>query len=222
MGGEDDIDAITKRFRDAADSIGSYVVVGWLQGDHNLATVALSAEEALQVAAAVRPRLIYLVQSEFDAELEIEGCLDEPSADEDDTALRERFADLRRRAHRQNGKPYRVLFGFVVEGVLHASLTETGWYEDLEASLQERTTEILTERAEAGVVENLADATDIRKKALELVAHPAFNFNRPSFEKRVFLAQQLFEGCDDLTLSRITTEAQNIDWATKGGATVWS
>jgi hypothetical protein len=220
MGDEDDIHAITKRFRDAADSIGAHVVAAWLQGDHNLATVALSAEEALQAATSVRPRLIYLVQSEFDADLEIDGYLDELDADEDDTALRERFADLQRRALRQNGKPYRILFGFVVEGVLHASLTETRWYEGLEASLQERTTEIQTERAEAGVVENLADAADIRKKALELVAHPAFNFNRPSFEKRLFLAQQLFDGCDDPTLSRITTEAQNIDWATKGGAPV--
>ena len=220
MGGEEDIPEITKRFRDAADSIGACVVAAWLQGDHNLATVALSAEEALRAVAAVGPRLIYLVQSEFDVELEIDGYLDELGADEDEAALREKFADLRRRALRKNGKPYRVLFGFVVQGVLHASLTETGWYEDLEASLQERTVEIQTERVEAGVVENLADAADIRKKALELVAHPAFNFNRPSFEKRLFLAQQLLEGCDDLTLSRITTEAQNIDWATKSGAAV--
>ena len=60
MGDEDDIHAITKRFRDAADSIGACMVAAWLQGDHNLATVALSAEEALQAVTAVRPRLIYL------------------------------------------------------------------------------------------------------------------------------------------------------------------
>jgi hypothetical protein len=220
MGGEDDINAITKRFRDAADSVGACVVAAWPQGDHNLATAALSTEEALRAVAAIRPRLIYLVQSEFDVELEIEGYLDELGADEDDTVLRERFADLRRGAFRKNGKPCRVLFGFAVEGILHASLTETGWYEDLEAALQERTAEIQTEQAEAHAVEKFADAADIRKKALELVDHPAFNFNRPSFEKRLFLAQQLFEGCDDHALSRITTEAQNIDWAKKGGAAV--
>jgi hypothetical protein len=55
MGDENDIHAIAKRFRDAADSIEACVVAAWLQGDHNLATIALSAEEALQAVATVRP-----------------------------------------------------------------------------------------------------------------------------------------------------------------------
>jgi hypothetical protein len=220
MDQEDDILAVARRIRDAANSVGACVVDAWPQGDHNLATVALSAQEAMQAVAAVSPRLIYLVQSDFDADLEIADCLDDLDADENDEALRQRFADLRRIALRQNGKPCRVLFGFVVEGVLHASQTETKWYERLEASLQEKTSEIKTERAEAGRVEKMADAADIRKKARELAEHPAFNFNRPSFDKRLFLAEQLFEDCDQFELSRITTEAQNIDWATKGGAPV--
>jgi hypothetical protein len=54
----------------------------------------------------------------------------------------------------------------------------------------------------------------------ELAAHPAFNMGRPSFEKRLFLAGELFPDQDDRSLSQITTDAQNLDWAAKGGVTV--
>jgi hypothetical protein len=43
---------------------------------------------------------------------------------------------------------------------------------------------------------------------------------RPSLEKRLFLAGELFPDQDDRSLSQITTDAQNIDWAAKGGVTV--
>jgi hypothetical protein len=94
------------------------------------------------------------------------------------------------------------------------------WYEAIEGECDEKVAEILSELSAGEAIRDTAASRTIRKYARELAAHPAFNMGRPSFEKRLFLAGELFPDQDDRSLSQITTDAQNIDWAVKGGVTV--
>jgi hypothetical protein len=59
------------------------------------------------------------------------------------------------------------------------------------------------------------DSEEIRQKAEVLAMHPAFNAGRTSFDKRVFLAENLFPNLDPATLHRITKRAENLEWLTK-------
>jgi hypothetical protein len=47
--------------------------------------------------------------------------------------------------------------------------------------------------------------------------HPSFNHGRVSFDKRMALAETLFQDCDPHTLSEITRRAENLFWLEQSG-----
>lgn len=217
--------AFVRGARASAEAAQSCIVQGWPQGDRNVLKVVLNPDEILRVIEASRPKLIYLAEAIFDAEEEAAGAYEALSVDgeqEPGIAHTSRFTDLIRRTEKANGKPTMAMVGFVSDGVLHIGQVTEEWYEAIEGEFDEKVAEILSEMSADEAIRDTAASRTIRKYARELAAHPAFNMGRPSFEKRLFLAGELFpdQDQDDRSLSQITTDAQNIDWAVKGGVTV--
>jgi|JI10StandDraft_1071094.scaffolds.fasta_scaffold219671_2 hypothetical protein len=213
--------AFVRGARASAETAQSCVVQGWPLGDRNVLKVVLDPDEILRVIEASRPKLIYLAEAIFDAEEEAAGAYEALSVDgEQDPGIASRFTDLIRRTEKANGKPTMAMVGFVSDGVLHIGQVTEEWYEAIEGEFDEKVAEILSELSAGEAIRDTAASRTIRKYARELAAHPAFNMGRPSFEKRLFLAGELFPDQDDRSLSQITTDAQNIDWAVKGGVTV--
>lgn len=215
--------AFVRRARASAETAQSCIVQGWPEGDRNVLKVVLDPDEVLRVIAASHPKLIYLAEAIFDAEEEAAGAYEALSVDADgepDPGIASRFTDLIRRTAKANGKPTMAMVGFVSDGVLHIGQVTEEWYEAIEGEFDEKVAEILSELSTDEAIRDTAASRTIRKYARELAAHPAFNMGRPSFEKRLFLAGELFRDQDDRSLSQITTDAQNIDWAAKGGVTV--
>jgi hypothetical protein len=213
--------AFIKRARAGAEAAQSCVVQGWPEGDRNVLKVVLDPDEVLRVIEVSRPKLIYLAEAIFDAEEEAAGAYEALGVDvELEPGIADRFADLIRRTEKANGKPTMVMVGFVSDGVLHVGQVMEEWYEGIEGEFDEKVAEIRGELSADEAIRDTAVSRLIRKHARELAAHPAFNMGRPSFEKRLFLAGELFPDQDDRSLSQITIDAQNIDWAAKGGVIV--
>lgn len=213
--------AFVKGARAGAEAAQSCIVQGWPQGDRNVLKVVLDPDEILRVIEVSRPKLMYLAETTFDAEEEAAGAYEALSVDgELEPGITNRFSDLIRRTEKANGKPTMAMVGFVSYGVLHVGQVTEEWYEAIEAEFDEKVAEIRGELSADEAIRDTAASRLIRKYARELAEHPAFNMGRPSFEKRLFLAGELFPDQDDRSLSQITTDAQNIDWAAKGGVAV--
>ena len=63
----------------------------------------------------------------------------------------------------------------------------------------------------------LAEAYGAWCEAAILAAHPSFNFSRVSFEKRLTLAEALFNDCGALDLREVTRVAENLFWLEQSG-----
>lgn len=221
MATSDPVGAFTDAARASITKAQSCLVDGWPLGGRDGLRVVLDPEEMLRVIETARPSLVYIDESTFDAEDEAGAAHAALGMDEEtDAEVVATFAEVIRRSAKSNGDPTRSLVGFVCEGVLHIAQVTAPWYDALEDEVEGKVAELLAERSAGDAIRDTEDARKIRRLARELANNPAFNLGRPSFEKRLFLAGELFPGHDDQTLSRITTDAQNIDWAAKGGVAV--
>jgi hypothetical protein len=204
--------------KDAASTSKSVLVEATVQtrDDGSTPMVILSSEDAVRVISAHAPRIIYLVEQAFDLAGEIEAARDEM----DDMGV-ERSPDLLKATQRRfaphDGKIGATIASFMIDGVLHTTVSTATWHDEfgdtVEAILEES-----REGASAGqVAKNSEKAKAIESKALVLVKHPSFNHGRVSFDKRMALAETLFQDCDPHTLSEITRRAENLFWLEQSG-----
>jgi CHAD domain-containing protein len=101
--------------------------------------------------------------------------------------------------------------------VLHTAVATANWNDEFGDAV-EAILEGAREGARAGQVsKHSEEAKAIERKALVLVKHPSFNHGRVSFDKRLALAETLFQDCDPHTLSETTRRAENLFWLEQSG-----
>jgi hypothetical protein len=100
---------------------------------------------------------------------------------------------------------------------LHTAATWAPWFDEFETDFESAATEARNALANERDLLDERDSKEVREKAVVLSGHPSFNSGRPSFEKRLFLADQLFPKLDDQKLQKITSRAEKLDWLQKSG-----
>lgn len=204
--------------KNAAIATESVLVEATVQtrDDGSTPMVILSSEDAVRLISAHAPRVIYLVEQSFDLAGELETALEEL----DDIGV-EHSPDHLKATQRQftkyDGQIGATIASFMVDGVLHTAVATAAWHDELGDAV-ETILEGAREGARAGQVSKLSEeAKAIERKALVLVRHPSFNHGRVSFDKRMALAETLFQDCDPHTLSEITRRAENLFWLEQSG-----
>ena len=204
--------------KDAALASQSVLVEATVQtrDDGYCPAVILSSEDALRVISTHAPRIIYLVERVFELAGEIEAARDEL----DDIGV-ERSPDHLKATQRRfaacDGQIGATIASFMIDGVLHTAVSTASWHDEFGDAV-EAILENARESASAGQIsKNLENAKAIERMAFVLVKHPSFNHGRVSFDKRMALAEILFQDCDPHTLSEITRRAENLFWLEQSG-----
>jgi hypothetical protein len=101
--------------------------------------------------------------------------------------------------------------------VLHICASQPAWRDEFDSDL-----ESLEEAARVALLAdqnllNEQDSKEVREKATLLAVHPSFNAGRTSFEKRAFLAENLFPDLEPQKVQDVTRRAEALDWLKKTG-----
>lgn len=223
MSNDRDFEGFAEAIRAVARDLNALVLGAYLDVSERGAVpqAALDLDELVGVARHIKPRLIYLVESSFEFESETEALRETASADEEvedqDGANEAAIEKLAKKWRKHEGKPCLAIAAIVVDGVLLTSVSRPQWREEFDAELEALEEEIATARDEERFALSRQDSAEVREKAIVLADHPSFNTGRTSFEKRAFLAEQLFPDLKPEQRQAITRRAENIDWLNKTG-----
>jgi hypothetical protein len=203
----------------AAGSAVQAVVVDGFPADAGAAIrVTLDSDQIVRLIGVTKPRLLYLHEGWFDCESEIDDCLADLGIETGDDIDISPLSALKRNGKSYNGQLCIVYAAFVADGVLHLCFEEAEWYVEFQqkiTDLSERQRVILAENRKNS---NMQSALEIKRKASILAASPEFNFNRPSREKRAYLARDMFPESDEWEIERLVDEATNTDFLNKARA----
>ncbi|WP_341711538.1 hypothetical protein [Erythrobacter sp.] len=213
-----DASALSNAIRSAAEASGSILVATSIySGDNATAPVAfLEADNAVRILAAHSPRIIYLLEQVFNLGDELEAAL----AEYDIELLPGDLKALRGRFSKYDGQIGATVASFMVDGMLHTVFASASWQDEF-SDLVKAIVEDGRERARAGQFSKQSEeARAIERKALILLRHTSFNHGRVSFDKRMTLAETLFQDCDQHALAAITRRAENLFWLEQSGVTI--
>ncbi len=125
-----------------------------------------------------------------------------------------------RRFAAYDGQIGATIASFMIDGVLHTAVATATWHDEFGDAV-EAILEVARENASAGQAsKNSEEAKAIDRNALVLLKHPSFNHGRVSFDKRMALAETLFQDCGLHTLSDITRRAETLFWLEQSGVKV--
>lgn len=204
---------LSRSVRDAAAAITAHIVPAPLDTGNQptMPRVMLSADEFTALVHAVRPRIIYLFETIFDLEQEVETALEEAGMEQGGKAARA----VRRVAERlrdHEGEIARVFAEVVFDGVHHIAFEAASWVEAFESEVETIAAKEQDENAVRGQQMSAAHRTRARDLANQLTADPAFSAGRVSFAKRRFLAGELFPDEDHQLLDTVVELAENMHW----------
>jgi hypothetical protein len=105
----------------------------------------------------------------------------------------------------------------MADGAVITSTSRPTWCDEFQAEVESFEEEARNALDEERSEFHKRDSAEVCEKAAILVNHPLFGAGRTSFEKRVFLAEQLFPDLAPDRLQAITHRADNLDWLNKSG-----
>lgn len=207
-----DLDRMAKEVRAAAEACGAMILESILASE-NLPAVAVDAYTFPALIKHLRPRLIYMVVTTFNANEEVAAHFE---VDELDAGLKK----LATKWTSHNGQSSRLIVGLMSDGVLHGTVEMADWFYDFEEEADalanvradedraafDREQEAERQQREADEKKRLAP---IVKK---LVADPRFVAPKTSNVKRVTLAETLFPDVDRTTIKKAVEKAVSEIW----------
>ena len=211
-------EALGAAVKEAAVTAGSILVHAAVEmrDEGSFPTVFVNSEDAVKIINAITSRVIYLVEQAFDLAGELETALEEF----DEIGVENSAVELKamqRQFAKYNGQIGATIVSFMVDGVLHTAMATATWHDEFSDAV-ETILENAREIASVGQdSKNSERAKAIERNALVLVKHQSFNHGRVSFDKRMALAETLFQDCDPQTLSEITRRAENLFWLEQSG-----
>jgi hypothetical protein len=205
-----DLDRIVTEVRAAAKECDALIVEAIASVDTGTVPVAaIVASRFPSLIKHVKPRLIYLVASPFDAGDETLAALEV----EDDSFLeRSSIKKLISRWRYRNGQTCRVVLSVMCDGVMHGILEEADWLAEFEGEVQDLMEELEQAREDG---ERKLDAEEKKRLAPQvkrLMADPRFSAPKVGVAKRTALAEALFPDLDRTTLRAIVERAETDHW----------
>jgi hypothetical protein len=219
-------DTAARGLSDAAADVGALVVKQFLDiSERNTAPrVNLDVDAAISVIRHARPRLVYLAETAFEFDSEIAevietACDEEDESEEENSQFIEHpmLAKLTKKWRKYDGKQCMTIAAFVVDSVLHICVSQPAWRNELDSDLESFEEEVRVALIAERNLLDKHDSKEVREKATLLAAHPSFNAGRTSFEKRAFLAENLFPDIEPQKVQDVTRRAEALDWLNKTG-----
>jgi hypothetical protein len=205
----EDLSGLADRLKACAEATGALVIDG--APDLGETSLAVSAETFERIIAHVRPKLVYLVSSLFNAD----DDLDPETLGLDPSDLPSVVRALRRRVSRHNGEVRGVAAAVIVDGLVHYVIEHQPWFEAFQEELEALQGDLELARRAADAAAQKAERAALAEPARRLADHPGFNLNRPSVEKRRALAEHLFPEMDSGDVCTVTDMAIELDWLNK-------
>ncbi|EJC76899.1 hypothetical protein Rleg10DRAFT_5589 [Rhizobium leguminosarum bv. trifolii WSM2012] len=119
-----DLDLIAKEVRTATEECGTMILESILSSEH-LPAVAVDGNTFPTLVRHLRPRLIYMVLTTFDATDDVAAHFEE---DELDSGLKKLAAKWANR----NGQSSRLILGLMTDGVMHGIVETADWFDVFE------------------------------------------------------------------------------------------
>lgn len=209
-----DLDQIAKEVRAVTEENGAMILESILASEH-LPAVAVDGDTFPGLIRHLKPRLIYMVLTAFDAKEEVAAHFEE---DELDTGLKR----LATKWTNRNGQSSRLILGLMADGVMHGIVETADWFDDFEDEAEalegvcadefraefDREQEAERQRREADERKRLAPIVE------KLEADPRFVAPKISAAKRVTLAETLFPDVDRSTIKKAVEKGVNEIWLT--------
>ncbi|NEK40637.1 hypothetical protein GR250_04215 [Rhizobium leguminosarum] len=214
MTGSVDLDRMAQEVRAASEACGTMILESILASEHHPA-VAVDGDTFPDLVRHLKPRLIYMILTEFDAKEEVAAHFEE---DELDTGLKKLAAKWTNR----NGQSSRLILGLMADGVMHGIVETADWFDDFEEEAEAladvRADEITAEFDREQEAERQRRETDEKKRLApivkKLVADPRFVAPKINTAKRVTLAETLFPAVDRATIKKAVEKAVTEIWLT--------
>jgi len=210
--------ALGKAIRDGTVASGAILIEATVHSDGSASgpTVVVEQPDAIRLIVEIKPRVIYLFEQPFDLMEEIETPqeeLESIGADSPSDGLK----SVRRRFAGYEGQVSAAIAAFMIDGILHTVVSTAGWYDEFGSAIEAIVAAAREDAAANRFSERSAQAQKVGRKAALLARHPSFNYGRVSFDKRMMLAEALFEDCDQGELSEITRRAEHLFWLEQSG-----
>gem|GEM_PF-2693045 len=212
-----DLDQIAKLIRDAAADNGAMILEVVLSAE-NVPAVGLPADKFPALIRHLKPRLIYMVLTQFDAREAVESHFE---VEELDGSLRKLAAKWKSR----DGQSAQLILGVIADGVLHGVIDTPDWFDEFE----EEAEQLELDRAERqrAAFDRLQEdernqREDNEKKRLapyvtKLVSDERFNAPKISAAKRLALAESMFPDLDKTSAKKAVDRAANELWLSGSG-----
>lgn len=213
-----DAAALGKAIKDGTTVSGSMLIEATIHSEDGGSSPEVSVEmsEAVRLITQLKPRVVYLLEQTFDLTEELETAAEDLGAIDSDSSPHHLKA-IRSGYSQYDGQIGAAIASFMVDGILHTAFSTANWYDDFGDTIEALTEGTREEAENARFSERSIEAKELGRKASLLAEHPSFNHGRVSFDKRMTLAEALFEDCDQGELSEITRRAENIFWLNQSG-----
>ncbi|WP_426122481.1 hypothetical protein [Pararhizobium sp. PWRC1-1] len=207
-----DLDRMAQEVRKAAEECGAMILQSILASDH-VPAVAVDGDTFPALVKHLKPRLIYMVRTTFDAGEDVMAHFEE---DELDSGLMKLAAEWTNR----NGQSSRLILGLMADGVMHGIIETADWFDDFEEEAEELSGP--RQQAISDAFARLQEA-DARKREVDekkrfapivkkLIADPRFDAPKISAAKRLRLAETIFPEEDRSTLKKAVDRAISELW----------
>lgn len=211
------LDSTIEQIRASAQEAKSYVVETLPESDRQDGyRVALSLDGFVELIKHIKPRILYLHASTFNARQDSLAILLPGLESSEDTQHemlnRQEVVNLVKRFKQHDGGHDTFIATFVVDGILHSLYERASWFEEFQSEagdLQARYEAVQDEEDERS---EEMDRKKVREYATKLCENPKFNEGRPSREKRTYLAQSLFSDLTEDEICEVVDEATNLGW----------
>ena len=205
-----ELDRIVDQVRAAAHECNTFIVKAALalQSD-TVPAVGVDRAAFVGLIRHVKPKIIYVLASPFDAgddmltalEEEDESFLDHPSIKKLVTKWRHR-----------DGQTSRVALALMCDGVLHGIVEDADWLGEFETEVEGLAEDIDRAREEREQKAEAAEKGRLAPHIQQLIADPRFSGPKVGVAKRMVLAEMLFPDLDRDTIRAIVERAERDHW----------
>jgi hypothetical protein len=207
------LDQIVTNARAAASDCGAMIVEAFVSLD-SIPVAAVSSSEFPRLIAHVKPKLVYVSTTMFDAREQIMDALET----DDETSLGHGLSNKLISAWRsRNGETCRINLALMCDAVLHVLVQEAEWFADFETAAEALSAEMETLQQEIDRKGQIAERNKRSSYVEQLIADPRFSAAKVGVAKRTVLAEALFPDLEQNVIRSIVEQAESDFWLATAG-----
>jgi hypothetical protein len=207
------LDQIVANARAAASDCGAMIVEAIVSLE-SIPVAAVTSSEFPRLIAHVKPKLVYVSTTTFDAREQIMDAL----GTDDETSLDHGSSKKLISAWRsRNGETCRIVLALMCDVVLHVLVQDAEWFADFEAAAEALSAELDTLQQEIDQKGRIAERNKLSSYVKQLIADPRFSAAKVGVAKRTVLAEALFPDLEQNVIRSIVEQAESDFWLATAG-----